>query len=232
MRLHRFIVSFPITDEMITVKETALIYQWQKVLRLKPDDEIILSDGNGTERRVIIVSLERAATKLKIVESYKNEHEPSFNVLLYASIIKRDNFEWLAQKAVECGVKSITPITTERTVKTKLNETRIKKIMHEAAEQSFRASIPKLNKILSFEEALKDAEEKSAQIFICDPTYKDNLIQSLKNISRAVFIGPEGGFTERELQLAELFGALKLSLGKTILRAETAAIVAVHKLAN
>lgn len=224
-----------IESETVVITDLALLHQMQNVLRLKINDELILSDGKAFDARGKILNFDKNTATVNIFERYQNMNEPPFTVLLYVSIVKRDNFEWICQKSVECGVEGITPIITERTIKIKLAEARLAKIMHEAAEQSGRSIVPKLENTMTFGEALEDAKEKSNIIFIADCEAKsnnENDLLSSDNAIRAIFIGPEGGFTKNELDLAKSFGARSLSLGKSILRAETAAIVSVHKLAN
>jgi len=234
MRLHRFIGDFPIDQKIITVTDDALLQQWLNVLRLKEGDKLIISNGQGSEAKGKILSLSKNGSTLEVIEQYENDKEPPNVIFLYSSVLKRDNFEWLAQKSVECGVNSITPILTERTIKTNLQEARLQKIMHEAAEQSGRGLVPKLQSIVSFEMALIEVFKKTANVYICDveaeKEKKPILPKNDKNTA-AVFIGPEGGFTKEEISYALSNGAEKLSLGRSILRAETAAIVAVYKLA-
>src|SRR3989338_2993960 len=117
MRLNRFFVNENLKVGNIIVSDSDFINQAKNVLRLKAGDKLILCDGNSNEAIAEIVNLNKESAELKILESYKNKNEPEKHVVLYCSVLKKENFEWAVQKAVEIGVKEITPIITARTVK-------------------------------------------------------------------------------------------------------------------
>lgn len=230
MRLHRFFIGqIPVTSPLV-INDQDLLHQWQKVLRLKTGSLVILAHETLGDITARIDSSTKEQALLTICSMEKNNAEPQQNVHLYASILKRDNFEWLAQKCVECGVKSITPLKTDRTIKTKLNVERLQKIMKEAAEQSGRSMVPALRETVTLTEGLQSAAQNQHDILFAD-TEKSG--HSAKSVSRdiALFIGPEGGWSEEEITLSKSMNARFISLGSTILRAETAAIVGVHRLA-
>lgn len=225
MKLHRFIGDFDLNKKEVEIKDSETIKQIRLVLRLEIEDFLILCDGKGKETEVKILEI----TKNKITcENIKNlpNNEPLRKVSLYLAILKKENFELAVQKAVECGVASIIPVITERTIKTGLNIERLEKIIREASEQSGRNILPTISPILKFEDAIKNIGSAYGIIFdLNGEEYKPN--QDAKDFS--IFIGPEGGFTEKEIALAKEAGLLVSLLGANTLRAETAAIVATYR---
>ena len=235
MRLNRFIGNFDLSKKEVSVNDADFINQAKNVLRLKYGDKLILCDGNLNEAVAEIVNLNKEFVELKILETYKNQNEPASpaggperNVILYCPILKKENFEWAVQKAVEVGVREITPIITARTVKLGLNKDRLEKIIKEAAEQSGRGILPRLNEAIDFDEAIKSAKENDLNLFF--NIGGKNVQHSMSNISKiGIFIGPEGGWDEEEIKKAQSSNGFTIvGLGKTILRAETAAVIASY----
>src|SRR3989344_4804544 len=235
MRLNRFIGNFDLSKKELSITDTGFINQAKNVLRLKASDKIILCDGNLNEALAEIVNLNKKFAELKILETCKNKNEPASSenqVILYCSVLKKENFEWAVQKAVEVGVKEITPIITARTVKLGLNRERLEKIIKEAAEQSGRGILPKLNEAIIFDEALKSAEENDLNLFF-QAGYPP-LGHSMSKFEKiGVFVGPEGGWTEEEIKKAQSSNGITIvGLGKTVLRAETAVVIASYQTIN
>src|SRR3989338_11038014 len=237
MRLNRFIGNFDLSKKELSITDTGFINQAKNVLRLKASDKIILCDGNLNEALAEIINLNKEFAELKILESYKNQNESDNYVVLYCPILKKENFEWAVQKAVEVGVKEITPIITARTVKLGLNRERLEKIIKEAAEQSGRGILPKLNEAIDFDEALKSAKENGLNLFFqagyLDIVHKWADRLKYRQCKIGVFVGPEGGWTEEEIKKAQSSNGFTIvGLGKTILRAETAAVIASYQTIN
>lgn len=233
MRLHRFIGNFNLSGDTIRVEDKEIVGQMKNVLRLKSKDRVILGDGNLNEALIEIEKIDKDLLSGKIIEAYKNLNESEKDVTLYCAVLKKENFELVAQKATETGAKEIIPILTERTVKLNLREDRLLKIIREAAEQSERGLLPKVGKILSFNEALKHSGEHDLNLFF-DKSGESNIDpkELLEHKKVGVFIGPEGGWSARELEMATENKFKILSLGKLNLRAETAAIVVSYITAN
>jgi len=236
MRLHRFIGNFDLSKKGVSANDADFINQARNVLRLKVGDKLILCDGNLNEAVAEIINLNKESTELKILETYKNQNEPASpaggperNTILYCPILKKENFEWAVQKAVEVGVKEITPIITARTVKLGLNKDRLKKIIKEAAEQSGRGILPRLNEAIIFDEAIKSAKENDLNLFF-QAGYPP-LRHSMSKFEKVgIFIGPEGGWDEEEIKKAQSSNGFTIvGLGKTVLRTETAAVIASHQ---
>lgn len=229
MRLHRFIGEYNLNKDIIEIKDLDFIKQIKSVLRLEIGDFLILCDGNGIEAKVEIIEINKGEIITQVIERAEKEQNIK-KVSLYLSILKKENFELAVEKTVEIGVSEIIPIITERTVKLNLNEDRLKKIIREASEQSGRTILPVLSPILKFEDAIQDGKKNEEKIFF-DFTEKENIKNTdAKTIS--IFIGPEGGFTKEEQDLAKQNDYKIESLGALTLRAETAAIVATYKVLN
>lgn len=230
MKRHRFIGSFSFTSDTFVVQDPELVHQWTRVLRLQPNDEVILSDGTGKEARCAVVAVEKKRVSLRILEQMRNEREPERAVSLFCAVLKRENFELVVQKATEIGVKEIVPILTKRTVKLQTKTERLQKIAQEAAEQSGRAIIPVIHEPMTFAQAMTLAGENTMNLFFdLSPDALDTKKIIAKTQKRiGVFIGPEGGWDETEIAVAKQAGFRSASLGALTLRAETAAIVASY----
>ncbi|MDD4931468.1 MAG: RsmE family RNA methyltransferase [Candidatus Colwellbacteria bacterium] len=225
MKLHRFIGDFDIRKGGAILLPEDFTDQIRSVLRLRPNDIIILSDGHGLEGRARIASLGKNGAIVEILDVSLGDRGLGRKVILFASIIKKENFELVVQKAVECGVEKIVPIISDRTVKLGLNMERLGKIVREAAEQSGRTILPEVSNPVSFSDALDIAEGKIILFHLGGDPF---IPASGEDGPVSVFIGPEGGFTEKEAFLARNRGAEITSLGNLVLRAETAAIVASY----
>jgi 16S rRNA (uracil1498-N3)-methyltransferase len=225
MKLHRFIGEFNLKEKEVNIDNPEIVRQIKTVLRLKIGDSILLSDGKGMEARGVILDTKKDI-KVGIQEAYEVE-DSKRKVSLYLAILKKENFEFAVQKAVETGVTNIIPVITERTIKTGTNVERLEKIIREASEQSGRATLPNLYPIKEFRDALKDGSISEERIIFRpgDREYKPN--KEAKTVS--VFVGPEGGFSEKEIALAEEQGYQVASLGDLILRGETAATIASYR---
>ena len=160
-----------------------------------------------------------------IVIKETNHQDPSNNITLYFSPIKR--LDDLLNMATQMGVKTLQPVITERTTANHINWERMKKIICEASEQSNRNSIPELLAPINFSKIdfadIAFADERAA--------YGKN-IKTLDKKLNKVLIGPEGGFSDKEFETLDNKGATSISLGKTILRAELAAAIAISRLIN
>jgi 16S rRNA (uracil1498-N3)-methyltransferase len=227
MRLHRFIdPSFDLRADTITVTSRELLNQWRNVLRLGQGDAVILSDGRGTEAQAVFTTLHPKEALLTIGNHSTPSREPVQDTHLYVALLRRENFEIVVQKATELGVGTIVPLHTARTVKTGFNRTRLEKIILEAAEQSGRTTLPTLKDPVSLESALTSAPSESYILHLDVPSL------AATAHPKALFVGPEGGFTAEEIQEATTHGIRAAALGNLTLRGETAAIVASYLLSR
>lgn len=213
----------------------------KNVLRMKEGEEIIICDSEGTDYHSKIVSLGKDEVVAEILDSGISEAELPFRVHLFQGLPKKDKMEMIIQKSVELGVHEIIPVMTRRVIvkldDKKKEEAKIKRwqaISESAAKQSGRGIIPQISGCLSFKEALFKAQ-KMDKILIpyenadSSPLGMKASRELLQNIPEgsdvAVFIGPEGGFEPEEVEEAIRSGASAISLGKRILRTETAGMM-------
>ncbi len=223
MKIHRFIGNFDLAPGNFLLTEKHLVHQIARVLKLKVGEEIILGNGKGLESKGKITELAENNIHLYLSDVVPNHNDPIRIVRLYCALLKRENFELVVQKAVELGVSEVIPLITERTIKTQLNQERLKRIIHEATEQSERGKIPHLSVPVAFKEAVKNIDGPA---FFLDRSGQDvKTITKVAEGSVSIFIGPEGGWTDAEIALAQSHALQPLSIGRTILRAESAAIV-------
>jgi 16S rRNA (uracil1498-N3)-methyltransferase len=224
------------------------------VLRLAVGDELILFSGDGFDYEAKITEISRKLVMVAVEKKREvNNRESNLKIHLIQAVSKPDKMDWVMQKAVELGVTEMTPVITKYCA-VKLDEkTMAKKLDHwqgiiiSACEQSGRNIIPKLNKIIVLEEFLAGIKEiKIVAGFIFHPEAKERFSEiksesnerreksekSQKSDSKEIFvmIGPEGGFHEDEVKLAEKHRFHSVRLGSRILRVETAAVAALSAL--
>lgn len=224
MRLHRFYTKEKIGDKTeIEISEERIVHQVRNVFRLVTGDRVIVFDGSGEEFESEIIEADKKCLKLKILDS-KKVFVPEKEITLFMSVIKKENFELVCEKACELGVSKIVPIITERTLMKNLNRERIEKILIESSEQCGRGNVPEFGEAKKLEEILNEEN-----LLVCDMGGESlkNFSLSTSQSSLSPLVGPEGGWTEDERKKFTEKNLKIVSLGKTVLRAETAGIVAV-----
>ena len=198
-----------------------------KVLRMSPGDGIIVCDGEGNDYDAVITSVSKTEVVAEITGKYVCDAEPSVDVTLYQALPKQGKMEYIIQKNTELGVGKIVPVYTKRCVVKPSDKTeRWNKIAESAAKQCGRGIIPQVMPVISFDEAIKQMQEYDLALMPYECEEKNGLKSILnsceyKNIS--IFIGPEGGFDLKEVETAISAGVKTVTLGKRILRTETAA---------
>ncbi|MCP4359238.1 MAG: 16S rRNA (uracil(1498)-N(3))-methyltransferase [Chloroflexi bacterium] len=231
--MHRFFISPDNISAETVILTGEQARQIAYVLRMKTGDVLVVLDNVGWEYVVEITAVTRHQITAQIQEKQTAVGEPSVHITLYMALLKRDKFEWVLQKCTEVGVGRFVPVVTQRSLvqddHLKPNKlARWQKIIMEAAEQSRRGRMPTLAEPLKFGVAVTGLD--AAVALIPWEKAKDVGIRSAlagkTPISIALFIGPEGGFTPDEIELAQQYNVQPITLGKRILRAETAAIVA------
>lgn len=232
MKMHRFIGDFDFMQEIIDLGSSDIAHQVTHVLRLKPGQEIILCNGQGKETKAKIIEMKKGMLVVQRGEIFSSIPEPTRAVTLYVALLKGEHFELIAEKATEVGVASLVPLITRRTVKLNFKWDRIQKIMKEAAEQSGRGSLPSISEPVSFQEGLllAQAHEKNFFFDFSSPPFSEKMLQKTQSVG--CFIGPEGGWDEKEREQAEKENFSIVTLGERVLRAETAAIVSAYLLCN
>ena len=196
------------------------------VLRVEEGSEIVLLDGSGKEYSAIVAKIEKHRLLAHITGAIQSNKEPKEHIYLLCGALKGDKTELVVQKAVELGVSKIGIFNSEY-CSAYMNQNKIErlnKVSREAAKQCLRACAPEVLYFDSFSDALKSAKECKNKLFACE--FLDNSRRNMLEItgSTALVVGSEGGFSEQEFELAEKLDFVGISLGKRILRAETAAI--------
>lgn len=230
---HFFVTPRQILEREILVEGTD-VNHITNVLRMEKGEEVHVSDGQGGRvYRCEIAAFEEETVRLNILEVLKDDMELPSRIYLFQGLPKADKMELIIQKAVELGVYEIIPVATRRAVvklddkKAAAKVKRWQAISESAAKQSKRMIIPEVKLPMDFKKALAYAKEMDVRLIPYEMAEgmegTRKLIQEIRpGQSVAVFIGPEGGFEESEIQLAEEAGVLPITLGKRILRTETA----------
>lgn len=233
--MHHFFVT-PEQVEETTIQITGSdVNHIKNVLRMKPGERIKISDGNNQQYLGDIRDIFADKIILEIKEKMTADTELPSNIFLFQGLPKSDKMEWIVQKAVELGVHEIIPVATKRAV-VKLDAKKAAKkverwqaIAEGGAKQSARAYVPKVQSVLSFQEAI--AYAKCLDVVLIPYELAEGMDETRKIISGiqkgqsvGVFIGPEGGFETEEVEYATSNGAKKITLGKRILRTETAGL--------
>lgn len=247
MRLHRFYISEDLIGEAEKLKEVIfsienerLIHQWRDVFKFSSGDQIYVFNQEIGEWLAEFTSIDKKnGAKLKFISKNKeveSSNKSNIEVALYMAIIKNSNFDLVVEKATELGVSRVVPIMTERTVKSGLNYERLRKISIEAIEQSGQICPPEISESLELKEAIINAKINSKLVLfghITDDINKNVNIDKeiIKDGGQvAIFIGPEGGWTDKEVEMFKENKVEPISLSNNVLRAETAAIVSVSKI--
>lgn len=223
-----------ITESGIVIRGSDVNHM-KNVLRMAPGDEVTVSDGHGTDYFCRIAVMGRDEIELDIVDSWHSFVELPVKIYLFQGLPKADKMEWIIQKAVELGVYEIVPVITKRTVvkldakKEEKRRQRWQHIAESAAKQAGRALIPEVAPCMDFERALRVCHGLDSALI---PYEKAEGMQHARDQVRAIhgshsigiFIGPEGGFEESEIEAAKAAGITPITLGRRILRTETAGL--------
>ena len=226
MKRHRFILDKEIIGTSVDITDTNVVNQISHVLRLRKGEEVVLVSRDGVETVGEIEEIHNAGVRVHILTVLEVRKHIRPDITLYIAVLKKENVEWVAQKATEVGVTRIVPIRTERTVKLNISIPRIEKIVKEASEQSGRTSVPQVLSLHTWEEALTHAKNNASNVILSTRPHIASL-QSM-GIRVGIFVGPEGGWSEKELEEALRIGCQERSLGDLTLRAETAAIIGTY----
>jgi len=249
MKIHAFIASSGLDTELaahsegatVVVHDENLVRQWGSVLRFEVGEKIMLFYNDGLEALCSIESISRREAVLVLEKKNPNttasllERRP---VRAYVALLKGDRFEEVAQKLAEIGVSSLVPLVAERSIKRSANLDRLTIIAREASEQSMNARPMRIEPPMTIADALIDATARCLGGVVAahvpslstDGTATAGTVHVFeawnKDVvgTRAMFVGPEGGFSDAEVDLMAQNKIRFVSLGPTVLRAETAAI--------
>lgn len=196
------------------------------VQRVEEGTEIVLLDGSGKEYSAIVAKVAKHSLTAHITGASVGDKEPNTPIYLLCGALKGDKTELVVQKAVELGVSRVGVFSSEYCAAF-MNANKIErlnKVAREAAKQCMRSRAPVVEYFKSFPEALKSAGDYDNKIFACEFSTGSEIDISEISGSTALVVGSEGGFSEEEAKLSASFGFSQVTLGKRILRAETAAI--------
>jgi 16S rRNA (uracil1498-N3)-methyltransferase len=236
--LHRFFVAPEKIQGQVAIIDKEEARHIQRVLRLKAGDKVILFDGSGYEYQALLLEEGTDGLAAQIIERSNQEQMP-VSLCLVQGIAKGDKMDNIIQKASEIGVAEIYPLDSERTVVRLQGDNSVKKlkrwqhIAREACKQCRRNLIPEIKPVVGMEDLLEEIGEAPALLFY-EKEENNRLRQVLSNIKAEVLakgrlfliIGPEGGFSETEVERVLKQGVKTASLGARILRTETAGLVA------
>ena len=208
----------------------------RRVLRLAPGDAVTIFDDAGGEHDAVICSVGPETAAIEITRSYEAQRESKLDLTLALGLTKGDKMDFVIEKATELGVQTIAPFVSARAVP-KLNERKIaarnerwQKIALSAAKQCGRTQVPKLLPLCEFREFIGQASPESFKLLFWEKENTQSLAELQQQHSARpvlIVIGPEGGFSAEEAAQAKEHGFQLVTLGRRILRAETAAIAAV-----
>lgn len=220
MRLHRFYVEQPLGEEELHIDERELVHQWSSVFRYTTGDSVLLFSlkSPSYDYEYSLSAITKNSASLSFVKKTPNISSTEKRSL-YMALVKKDTFETIARQATELLVTNIIPVAAARSEKKNLNFERLASIVREASEQCGRGDVPTVHPILAFKEAATFAN--SSHVLF------DKGGESLPQdgSTENIWIGPEGGWTTEEVSTLKEKGVRVLSLGDSILKADTAASV-------
>jgi 16S rRNA (uracil1498-N3)-methyltransferase len=234
--MHRFFISPEAIRDTRVLLRGPIVHQIRDVLRMQIGDTITLLDNTGNAYRAELVTLDHEALRARILETSKLDTEPAARITLYQGLLKGQKFDWVLQKGTELGITTFVPMLTERCIVGNLDDVssarmeRWQRIVAEAAEQAGRAILPEIATVMMFSNACTYAARKGLSLIPWEGERSRSLRQALQNVPESkminIFIGPEGGFAEDEISVAQSHRIIPVSLGPRILRAETAGLAA------
>lgn len=239
---HFFADPSQVSEDTVTITGPDVNHM-KNVLRMKPGEALLVSDGTGNDYQCEIERLEADRAVVRICQAFCSQMELPSRIWLFQGLPKADKLEFIIQKAVELGAEAVVPVATKNAVvrldekKAQSKRKRWQSIAESAAKQSKRSRIPSVETVMSLKEAFGFIKEQGFDLCLIPyeqaqgmETMKEALAQVSSGQSIAVFIGPEGGFDESEIKLALEHGVRPVSLGKRILRTETAGLAILSAL--
>jgi len=235
--MHRFYCPHLTTSTTsLTISDHSEIHHLKKVLRLKTGDTIVAFNGQGIEGKGVIAAMSPHQITLRL-EAVTEKSHTGTTIILACAIPKKAKFEFIIEKATELGVDEIIPLLTART-EVRVNQSTAAQKQHRyqtvavnAAKQSGRTTVPVIHPPTEFNKLLKNIPQETGLFIPCLVGERKDIATALSGKSKfkkmTFFIGPEGDFTPQEVQSAIAAGAVPLSLGETVLKVDTAAIITV-----
>lgn len=239
--MHRFFVTGALLAQQPVILTGDVAHQMRRVLRLAPGDRMTLLDGEGWAHEAEVNAVTSKDVRLTVLSRFAAAGEPRVRVTLHQAVLKGERFEWALQKGTEVGVSAFVPLVTERTIIDDLHAVegkreRWQRIIREAAEQAGRGRVPLLLPGQLLRGAVKGPPQPVEQDALRLIPWEGERSLTLREALAAcnfsgeprieLFVGPEGGFTDAEIDWAQRHGVRPVTLGPRVLRAETAGLVA------
>ncbi len=225
MTLHRFFYDNDLTHNL-WIDNPGLVKQWQKVLRFRIDDDLVLFNRSREVRLYKIDRMSNTGVHLKLITEMKPQL-PSAEVYLVWSLLKGEHNDLVLQKCTELGVSHFVPVISDRTIKSGFSIERAERIILESVEQCERADIPTISEPQDVKEAVNRLK-KHAQVLVCMER-QDSVTKADQSRPIAIVIGPEGGWSDKEKDFFAEEALDNMQLGQFVLRGETACIAAAAK---
>lgn len=234
--MHRFFVNENSINENQIVITGTDVNHIANVLRMQIGETILISDGNDNEYECQISSISQTEVVADIVDFNRESRELPIDVVLFQGLPKGDKMDTIIEKNIELGIKQIVPVKMSRCI-VKLDDKKAEKKIQKwnakaesAAKQSKRGIVPTVSNVVSYDEALSQAKQLDVIIVPYELSEnmaytRDVLSQIKPGMSVGIFVGPEGGFAPEEVKKALEIGAKEITLGKRILRTETAGMM-------
>ncbi len=236
--MHRFYLENANFDKStILIADKDELHHMKHVLRLKVGDAVAIFNGKGQEAHVVIEKMGDVDIAAKVGQVKQSDNASGVRIILACAVPKKAKFEFIIEKCTELGVHEIIPLRTKRSdvvyAKEKLGpkQERFLKVAINAAKQCKRTDIPVIAAMTDLKDVLLKRDRNTLAIFPCLTDTQQHIhavLKSHRNIKSVyIFIGPEGDFTPQEVQMAVEQGCMPVSLGKTVLKVDTAAIATV-----
>ena len=230
--MHLFLIDSDVLDGRATVRGEEH-HHLSRSARLREGDAVLLGDGRGTVYEATVAAVLRDETQCTVTRSIPAYHEAPVAVHVLQGVLKNPaKMDWLVEKVTELGAASITPLLTAHTVARSVKSARLRKLAEEASKQCLRGRIPDVHDARAFTTAvaaLRDADVRMLLFHEAVDTARTPETLHYDARPLALFIGPEGGFSDDEVALLRDGGADLLSLGPRRLRGETAAVAATAR---
>lgn len=233
MRFYVSPESIFLDRNIIEVKDMGEVHHIRDVMRLKKGNAVDVFDGVSKEYSGAIKEIGKNLVVIEIKGQREVKSKPPYNATLYQAIPKKGKMDFIIEKAVELGIDRIVPVVTERTIvapikaKSDRKVARWRNIARSASKQCGRVKLPAISDMVRFNNALLEAEKNDLVIFAALDREARPLREILKGFEPktiAIFVGPEGDFSQKEIAAAKGQGSIIASLGAPVLRVETAAI--------
>ncbi len=249
MKIHRFFIkdaAIPDTDpksleigSTISVSDENLVHQWAHVLRFEVGDQVSVFFGNGSEYGAAFADIGKKKAELTILSKKSTVVASKRATLaLVSAVIRKERYEWLLEKGTELGVSHFYPISTEHSEeKGSYRKDRFEKIVIEATEQSGQTNIPEVYDVAPLNDVTEKLQAEGYTVLVADfegaPVLEalQGLMSEGNTLKVAFLVGPEGGWGAGDKEYFSTLNITKVTLGQSVLRAETAAVVAASSVA-